>query len=89
MGKKGAHCGFPAESSFKGWSTGCARSKQSSDDALPRLVCAEEAMRARRSSGDGDWKSRGREKKNGGYALAIKASQEARGSHDAAFSSPA
>ena len=33
----------------------------------------------------GDWKSRGREKKNGGDALAIKAGQEARGSHEGAF----
>jgi len=29
--KKGAHSGFPMESSFKGWSAGCARSKWSYD----------------------------------------------------------
>ena len=72
-GKKDAHRGFPAESSFKGWSTRCVRNRRSSDDSLLRLVCAEEAMRARRSSGGGDWKSTGKEKKNGGDALAIKA----------------
>jgi len=58
-------------------------------DALPRLVCVEEAMRARRSSGGGDWKSRGREKKNGGDDLAIKVGQEAQRSHATAFTAPA
>ena len=52
-GKKGTHSGFLMKSSFKGWSTRCVRNRQSSDDALLRLVCAEEAMRARRSYGGG------------------------------------
>jgi len=53
VGKNDAHRGFPAESSFKGWSTGCAMSKRSSDATLSRLVCTEEVRRARWSYGSG------------------------------------
>ena len=44
---------FPANSSCNCRSVECARSKRSSDGALPRLVCTEEAVRARRSYGGG------------------------------------
>ena len=55
--KKSNEQHFSANSSCNGRSAECARSKRSSDGALPRLVCAEEAMRARRSSGGGDGKT--------------------------------
>ena len=53
-GKKGAHSGFPVESSFKGWSTECARNKRSYGKLCYDWKCTTATAKAQRSYGDGD-----------------------------------
>ena len=77
------------KSSDQGWLAGCTRNRRSWDRLCQDGNGARSTVKAQRSDGGATGKTVEEKKKNGSDALAIKAGQEARGSHDAAFSSPA